>query len=71
MGLLDAVDWQGKIFKAGTWQTGGGGDYPVLEPATGAELGSMGAADAADVAEAAAAAAEAQRSWAEIGRAHV
>ena len=47
MGLLDAVDWQGKIFKNGEWTTGRGGDYPVVEPATGAELGRMGRATAA------------------------
>ena len=64
MALLDSVDWQGHIFKAGSWQPGGGGDYAVVEPATGAELGRMGEASAADVAEAAAAAADAQREWA-------
>ncbi|MCW2844117.1 MAG: benzaldehyde dehydrogenase [Nocardioides sp.] len=66
MGLLDAVDWQGKIFKAGAWCEGRGGDYPVIEPATGAELGRMGAASVEDVAEAAASAAEAQREWAAL-----
>jgi benzaldehyde dehydrogenase (NAD) len=53
MGLLDNVDWQGNIFKAGAWTAGRGGDYPVLEPATGAELGRMGQATAEDVARAA------------------
>ena len=66
MGLLDAVDWQGNIFKAGTWQEGRGGDYAVVEPATGAELGRMGVATAEDVAEAGAAAAVAQREWAAL-----
>ena len=61
MGLLDSVAWQGNIFKNGEWTSGGGGDYPVVEPATGAELGRMGQATPADVAEAAASAAEAQR----------
>jgi benzaldehyde dehydrogenase (NAD) len=64
MGLLDTVDWQGRIFKQGAWQPAHGGDYAVVEPATGAELGRMGAATAEDVAEAAAAAAEAQQAWA-------
>lgn len=66
MSLLDSVDWSGNIFKAGTWQPGQGGDYAVLEPATGAELGRMGLATAADVADAAAAAAEAQLEWAAL-----
>ncbi|MGZ4436820.1 MAG: benzaldehyde dehydrogenase [Nocardioidaceae bacterium] len=66
MGLLEGVDWSGKIFKAGSWVPGGGGDYAVREPATGAELGRMGRADTADVAEAAATAAEAQREWAAL-----
>ncbi|WP_233507180.1 benzaldehyde dehydrogenase [Spongiactinospora gelatinilytica] len=64
MTLLDGVDWQGNIFKKGEWTAGRGGDYPVIEPATGAELGRMGMAGAEDVAEAATAAAEAQREWA-------
>lgn len=64
MALLNTVNWQGNILKAGRWQPGGAGDYAVVEPATGAELGRMGAANAADVAEAAAVAVEAQREWA-------
>ncbi|TDC69395.1 aldehyde dehydrogenase family protein [Actinomadura sp. GC306] len=64
MGLLDSVDWQGNIFKNGTWTAGRGGDYAVVEPATGGELGRMGQATPEDVAEAAAGAAEAQREWA-------
>jgi benzaldehyde dehydrogenase (NAD) len=74
MSLLDAVDWQGNIFKGGKWQPGAGGDYAVVEPATGAELGRMGQATAQDVAEAAASAADAQREWAALphpGRAAV
>jgi benzaldehyde dehydrogenase (NAD) len=66
MSLLDAVDWQGNIFKGGKWQPGAGGDYAVVEPATGAELGRMGQATAQDVAEAAASAADAQREWAAL-----
>ncbi|MCL2540991.1 MAG: benzaldehyde dehydrogenase [Nocardioidaceae bacterium] len=66
MTLLDAVDWQGRIFKNGAWVPGYGGDYAVVEPATGAELGRMGAATPEDVAEAGASAAEAQRSWAAL-----
>lgn len=64
MGLLDGIDWQGKIFKGGKWVPGRGGDYPVVEPATGAELGWMGQATAEDVAEAGRAAVAAQKDWA-------
>ncbi|MFI7702216.1 benzaldehyde dehydrogenase [Nonomuraea sp. NPDC049480] len=64
MGLLASVDWQGKIFKNGAWTAGRGGDYAVVEPATGGELGRMGLATPDDVADAAASAAEAQREWA-------
>ncbi|MDF5756902.1 aldehyde dehydrogenase family protein [Spongiactinospora sp. TRM90649] len=66
MALLDSVDWQGKIFKNGEWTAGRGGDYPVVEPATGAELGRMGLATPEDVAEAGAVAARAQREWAAL-----
>ena len=66
MGLLDGVDWQGNIFKGGKWTAGSGGDYAVLEPATGKELGRMGLATGQDVGEAAAAAAAAQKEWAAL-----
>jgi benzaldehyde dehydrogenase (NAD) len=66
VGLLDGVDWQGSIFKAGTWTPARGGDYAVMEPATGAELARMGRATAEDVEEAAVAAAAAQRDWAAL-----
>ena len=64
MGLLDGIDWQGKFFKTGEWVPGRGGDYPVVEPATGAELGRMGQATPDDVAEAGQAAIAAQKQWA-------
>jgi benzaldehyde dehydrogenase (NAD) len=64
MGLLDTVDWQGKIFKGGEWVPGRAGTYPVVEPATGEELGVMGEASPEDVAEAGTRAVEAQREWA-------
>ena len=63
MGLLDAGTWQGKIYSNG-WAAGSGGDYPVTEPATGAELGRIGRATPDDVRNAARLAKEAQRSWA-------
>jgi benzaldehyde dehydrogenase (NAD) len=49
------------------WEPGGGGDQPVVEPATGKELGRLGRASAADVSRAAARAAEAQPAWAATG----
>jgi len=58
------VKWEGTVFKDGAWQPGYGDDYPVVEPATGEELGRMGQATAQDVAEAARVAGEAQREWA-------
>jgi benzaldehyde dehydrogenase (NAD) len=66
VGLLDGADWQGQIFKGGAWTSGRGGDYAVMEPATGAELGRMGQATAEDVAEAGLSALEAQREWAAL-----
>jgi benzaldehyde dehydrogenase (NAD) len=66
VGLLDSVDWQGNIFLRGAWRQGRGGDYPVVEPATGDELGRMGSATPQDVAEAGAAAVEAQAEWAAL-----
>jgi len=63
MSLLDAGTWTGKIF-AGGWSPGGGPELPVIEPATGEELGRLGSANTEDVARAAARATEAQRSWA-------
>jgi benzaldehyde dehydrogenase (NAD) len=66
MSLLDGVAWEGQVFKDGRWTEGRGGTYAVVEPATGAELGTMGNADATDVEEAAASAAEAQKEWAAL-----
>ncbi|MEV0830243.1 aldehyde dehydrogenase family protein [Nonomuraea rubra] len=66
MGLLDSVAWQANIYKNGTWTPARGGDYAVVEPATGGELGRMGLATPEDVAEAAASAAAAQREWAAL-----
>jgi len=66
VGLLDSVDWQGKVLKAGKWQPASGGAYAVVEPATGTELARMGQATPEDVAEAAQAAREAQREWAAL-----
>ncbi len=63
MTLLDSSVWHGKAFTSG-WTQVGGGDAPVREPATGAELCRIGIASSADVSAAAAAAAAAQPAWA-------
>jgi benzaldehyde dehydrogenase (NAD) len=64
--LLDTDVFGGKIFLDGEWVTGGGGDIPVMEPATGAELTRAGLASPADVTRAARSAAEAQKAWAAL-----
>jgi benzaldehyde dehydrogenase (NAD) len=61
--LLDKSVWHGKAFSGG-WKQVGGGEAPVTEPATGAELGRVGIASPADIAHATEAAAAAQQAWA-------
>jgi benzaldehyde dehydrogenase (NAD) len=63
MGLLDSGGWQGKIYSGG-WIAGSGGEHPVIEPATGQELGRIGHATPDDVRRAARQAGEAQPAWA-------
>lgn len=63
--LMDSATWSGKIFDGG-WTPPGGGEYPVIEPATGNTLGTSGRASNADVQRAAARAAEAQPAWARL-----
>jgi benzaldehyde dehydrogenase (NAD) len=63
MALLDQETWSGRLFSGG-WVPGADGEIPVIEPATGEELGRVGRAGTADVARAAGRAAEAQRGWA-------
>jgi benzaldehyde dehydrogenase (NAD) len=63
MSLLEARAWQGKIFSSG-WIPGSGGEYSVVEPATGDVIGKLGAATPKDVAAAAKRAADSQRTWA-------
>ncbi|MEU3187285.1 aldehyde dehydrogenase family protein [Streptomyces sp. NPDC006923] len=62
-GLVGDRRWQEKIF-TGEWRDGGGGVLPVIEPATGAELGVAGKAAPDDVARSVARADEAQAAWA-------
>ncbi|MCW2916109.1 MAG: aldehyde dehydrogenase [Actinomycetia bacterium] len=63
MSLLDPKIWTGSIF-TGDWIASQAGDAPVLEPATGTELGRAGIAGPSDIAAACARAAAAQRDWA-------
>ena len=49
MAFLDESTWRGKVFSGG-WKAAAGGEAPVIEPATGAELGRTGIASPADVA---------------------
>jgi benzaldehyde dehydrogenase (NAD) len=64
MALLDER-WSGHIF-TGSWEPGGGGTYPVIEPATGDEIGRLGLATGEDVARACSIAADAQFAWAKL-----
>jgi hypothetical protein len=41
MTLMDESVWRGKIY-SGEWVDGTGGDAPVVEPATGREIGRAG-----------------------------
>ncbi|HEY7597625.1 MAG TPA: aldehyde dehydrogenase family protein [Actinophytocola sp.] len=61
--VLDPGAFAGSVYSGG-WVKPRGGAAPIVEPATGAELGTTGIADAEDVAAAAAGAAVAQREWA-------
>ncbi|MGH1564514.1 benzaldehyde dehydrogenase [Mumia sp. DW29H23] len=65
--MLDASVWSGRIYLGGEWvEPAGGETYPVVEPATGEELGRIGKAGPADVRTAAQHATEAQRAWAAL-----
>ncbi|GLI01681.1 benzaldehyde dehydrogenase [Phytohabitans aurantiacus] len=63
--LLETPTWQSKFFSNG-WTAGDGGDLPVEDPATGAELGRVGIAAPSDVTASARAAAAAQPGWAAL-----
>ena len=65
MDFLDRSTWEGKVFSGG-WTAGSGGEYDVMEPATGQPLAKIGAATAADVHKAAERAAQAQKEWAAL-----
>jgi benzaldehyde dehydrogenase (NAD) len=61
--LLDGAPWSGHIYLDG-WEASSGGDYPVIEPATGDEMGRMGLATTEEVKRAAERAGQAQQAWA-------
>ncbi|WP_067169608.1 benzaldehyde dehydrogenase [Microtetraspora niveoalba] len=63
MALMDASIWTGSVFSDG-WTASRAGNAPVIEPATGSEIGRVGVAGPEDVAAAAASASKAQRDWA-------
>jgi benzaldehyde dehydrogenase (NAD) len=63
MGLLDPDIWSAKVWSSG-WTKSNGGDYPVVEPATGEELARLGFALPPDVTMASEIAASRQREWA-------
>src|SRR2546425_3705089 len=62
--FMDPEIWTGKIFN-GDWIKSTGGEYAVVEPATGTQLGVAGQASLEDVRQAAEQAAEAQKAWAQ------
>jgi benzaldehyde dehydrogenase (NAD) len=66
MSLLDQDIWAGKVFIDGEWTPGSRGESPVVEPATGAQIGTTGSASSEDVTRSAASAAAAQRDWAAL-----
>jgi benzaldehyde dehydrogenase (NAD) len=61
--LLDDRVRQGLVYSGG-WISAHGGTVPIVEPATGEELGRAGSADASDVDKACAIAVAAQPEWA-------
>lgn len=61
--FMDPTIWTGKLFN-GEWITAAGGEYTVVEPATGEPLGAVGRASVEDVHRAAVQAATAQKDWA-------
>jgi benzaldehyde dehydrogenase (NAD) len=62
--FLDEATWRGRVYSGG-WISAAG-EAPVIEPATGNELGRTGVAGPGDIAAAAARAAAAQPAWAAV-----
>jgi len=67
MNLLDPALWHGRVYDNAQWRTPAGGVREVIEPATGAVLGSTGVANAEDMRTAIGHAAAAQAAWAATG----
>lgn len=63
MNFLDAKQWQGRLF-TGSWRAPDGGFSRVVEPATGADLGTVGVASTDELATSIEQARDAQRAWA-------
>lgn len=63
MAFFDIHEWGGNLYSGG-WRSGAGGSRPVVEPATGKDIGSYGLATADDVQHAAKAARQARDAWA-------
>ncbi|HEY4616429.1 MAG TPA: aldehyde dehydrogenase family protein, partial [Citricoccus sp.] len=61
--VLDPSVWDGRIYTEG-WTEGSAGTVDVVEPATGAVLGSVGLASGQDAFAAATRAAQVQKDWA-------
>ncbi|MFC9689136.1 benzaldehyde dehydrogenase [Kribbella sp. NPDC056951] len=61
---LDPAQWSERIWVDGQWRSGGGGQHPIVSPATGEQLGKIGFASPADVDASAESAMAAQREWA-------
>jgi benzaldehyde dehydrogenase (NAD) len=65
MNFLDEQRWSGKIF-TGEWTAADGGTIPVVEPATGIEIGAVGEASPGDLQRSVARARQAQAEWAAV-----
>jgi benzaldehyde dehydrogenase (NAD) len=65
MNFLNEHRWSGKIF-TGEWTAPDGGTIPVVEPATGIEIGRVGQASPADLERSVAQARKAQADWAAV-----
>jgi benzaldehyde dehydrogenase (NAD) len=63
MTWLDETTWSSKVYLGGEWVSTGV-SYPVVEPATGAQLATLGTASPEHISTATAKAADAQRAWA-------
>ncbi|HTH88913.1 aldehyde dehydrogenase family protein, partial [Mycobacterium sp.] len=65
MNFLDEHRWSGNIF-TGEWTAPDGGTIPVVEPATGIEIGRVGEASPGDLNRSVARARQAQTAWSAV-----